>query len=71
MNPANYWIPRRHRLVGQTTRQPLSNFKPLKPWKYKQLSGLRPDASCLLKTLSVTVEGLDLSTKEIISILHL
>ena len=37
----NYCIPRRHRLVGQTTKQPLSNFEPKKSWKYKQLWELR------------------------------
>ena len=40
---------RRHRLVGQTTKQPLSNFEAQKTLKYKQLSGLRLDPSCLLK----------------------
>ena len=44
----NYCIPRRHRLLGQTTKQPLSNFELWQPWKYKQLWGLRPDPSCLL-----------------------
>ena len=27
-NPENYCIPRRHKLLGQTTKQPLSNFGP-------------------------------------------
>ena len=27
----NYSIPRRHRLLGQTTKQALSNFEPQKP----------------------------------------
>ena len=31
----NYCIPRRHRLLGQNTKQPLSNFEAKKPWKYK------------------------------------
>ena len=39
----NYCIFRRHKLLGQTTKHPLSNFKPKKYWKYKQLWGLRPD----------------------------
>ena len=43
----NYCIPHRHRLLGQASKQPLSNFEPKKPWKYKQLLGLRPDPSCL------------------------
>ena len=47
MNLENYCIPRRHRLLGQTTKQPVSNFDPPKPWKYKQLWGLTPDPSCL------------------------
>ena len=50
LNPENYCIPHRHRLLVQTTKQPLSNFDPQKPWKYKQLWGLRPDPSCLKKT---------------------
>ena len=36
-------------LLGHTTKQPLCNFEPRKPWKYKQIWGLRPDPSCLLK----------------------
>ena len=40
-------------LFGQTTKQPLSNFELGKPWKYKQLWGLRPDPSCLWKKISV------------------
>ena len=32
--------------IGQTTKQPLSNFQPKKSWKYKQLWGLRPGPSC-------------------------
>ena len=43
----NYCIPRRHRLPGQTTKQPLSNFEPKKPCKYKQFRELRRDHSCL------------------------
>ena len=39
LSPENYGIPRRHRLLGQTTKQPLSNFVPQKPGKYKQLWG--------------------------------
>ena len=27
-------FPHRHRLLRQTTKQPLSNFEPRKPWKY-------------------------------------
>ena len=30
LNHANYCIPRRHRLLAQTTKQPLSNFEPQK-----------------------------------------
>ena len=40
-------------LLDQTTKQPLSNLEPRKPWTCKQLWGLRPDPSCLLKKLSV------------------
>ena len=31
LHPINYCIPRRHRVLGQTTEQPLSNFEPQKP----------------------------------------
>ena len=31
LNPENYGIPHRHRLLGKTTKQPLSNFDPQKP----------------------------------------
>ena len=34
-------------LLGQTTKQTLSNIEPQNPWKYKQLWGLRPDSRCL------------------------
>ena len=47
LNPENYCIIRRYRLLGQTTQQPLSNFDRQKAWKYKQLWGLRPDPSSL------------------------
>ena len=49
MNLENYCILRRHRLFGQTTKQPLSNFEPQKPRKYKQFWGLRPNPSSLGK----------------------
>ena len=48
-NPENYYIPCRYRLFGQTTKQPLSNFEPRKPWKFKQLWGLKPDPNYLWK----------------------
>ena len=34
-------------LFGQTTKQPLNKFEIQKSWKYKQLWGLRADASYL------------------------
>ena len=43
MNPENHFIPSRPQLPGHTTKQPLSNFEPQKPWKYKQLRGPRTD----------------------------
>ena len=49
LNPENYCISCRHRLLVQTTKQPISNFEHQKPWKRKQLWGLRPDPSCLQK----------------------
>ena len=36
LNPQSYCNPRRHNALGQTTKQPLSDFEPRKPWKYKQ-----------------------------------
>ena len=36
----SYCIAGRHRLLGQTTKQPLTNSEPRKLLKYKQLSGL-------------------------------
>ena len=50
---ASYCISRTHRLLGQTTKQPLSNFKPQKPWKHKQLSELKPEPSCYKKLSAV------------------
>ena len=44
---ANTALPCRHRLLGQNTKQQLSNFEPQKAWKYKQLWGLSPDPSYL------------------------
>ena len=51
LNPENFFILRRYRLLGQTTKQPLSNFETRQRWKYKQLFGLRPDPSCLEKSV--------------------
>ena len=31
IGPENYCIPRRHRLLDQTTKQPLKTFDPQKP----------------------------------------
>ena len=53
MNLENYYIRHRHRLFGQTTKQPLNKFEPWKHWKYKQLWGLIPDPSFLEKKISV------------------
>ena len=50
---SNYCIPHRHRLLGQTTKQSLSNFESKKSWKYKQLQKLRPEHSCLWIKVSV------------------
>ena len=38
---------RENRLLGRTPKEPLSNFEPQKLEKYEQLSGLRPNPSCL------------------------
>ena len=56
LNPESYCIPHRQRLLGKTTKQPLSNFEPRKSRKYKQLWGPRPDASCLLRKSSVLIK---------------
>ena len=40
-----------YRLLGQTTKQPLSNFESQRPWKYKQFWGVRPDLSCYRKSV--------------------
>ena len=40
-----YCIICRHRLFGQTTKQPLNKFEPQKPWKNKQFLGLSPPSS--------------------------
>ena len=53
MNSESCCIPRRKRLLGQTTKHQLSNFEPWTLWRYMQLWGLRPDPSCLLKKKSV------------------
>ena len=42
-----------HKPLGQTTKQPLTNFEHQKPWKYKQLWGLKRDPCCLWKKISV------------------
>ena len=36
LNPENYYIPSRNSLLGQTTKQPFSNFEIQKPCNYKQ-----------------------------------
>ena len=46
-NVENHWNILKTCLIGQTTKQPLSNFEPRKSWKYKQLWGLGPDPSYL------------------------
>ena len=53
LNPGNYSISHRKRLLGQTTKPPLSNFGAQKPWKYKQLWGMSPDPSCFIKKKNV------------------
>ena len=45
----NHWNTLKICLFGQTTKQPLCNFEPWKPWKYKQLWGLVPEPSTLQK----------------------
>ena len=63
MNLKNYCIPRK-----QTTMQPLNNFEPKKPWKYKQFWGLRPDPSCLGKKVSVRKIKAELLTQYVTSL---
>ena len=69
MNLGNYCILYRHRLFCQTTKQPLNNFEPQKPWKYKQSWGQRPDPNSLEKTKckknkSSTTKGICCEIKE-------
>ena len=45
---ANHWNTLKISLLGQTTKQPKSNFEPKKSWKYKQRE-LEPAPSCLYK----------------------
>ena len=51
LKPENCCIPRRYSLLDQTAKQPLSNFKPRKTWKCKQLWGLTPDLRCFLSVI--------------------
>ena len=46
-NRENKLLGRENRLLGRTPKEPLSNFEPQKLEKYEQLSGLRPNPSCL------------------------
>ena len=39
LNPENYGIPLRQRLIEQTTKKLLSTFEPPKTWKYKNFEG--------------------------------
>ena len=38
LNPLNYCFPCRHKLFGQATDQPLSNFESQKSWKYEGIT---------------------------------
>ena len=48
----NYCISHRHKLFDQFTKHSLNTFEPQKPWKYKQLWGLKPDP-IIKKILSI------------------
>ena len=39
MNPENYYIPRKHRLLSQSPNQPLSNFERWKRWNISNFEG--------------------------------
>ena len=52
-NLEHYCILCRQRWFDQTTKQPLKNFEPQKPCKYKQFWGLRTNPSSLEKKISV------------------
>ena len=54
----------RKRLAGQTTKQPLSNFEPRNPWKYKQLWGLKPGTSYLQKQSVNKLKSFPLTSSE-------
>ena len=47
LNPEIYCFLSRNRLLGQTTRQPFSNFEIQKACNYKQNWWLKPDPRCL------------------------
>ena len=49
LNPENSCISYRHRLLGLTTKEPPSNFKPRKYLKYKQHWELKPDLDAYIK----------------------
>ena len=49
VNNESQKITETHLKICQTTKQPLSNFEPLKSWKYKQLWGLGRDPGYLYK----------------------
>ena len=49
MEYKNQCIPHGHALLDQTTRQPLRNFMPQKPWKYQQLWEMSYYPTCLWK----------------------
>ena len=59
MNPESYYITQAIVLLGQTTKQPLSNFDPRKPWKdkHKQLWGFRPGLVAYKKSVFGALEG--------------
>ena len=63
-NRENYCIPHRHKSFDQTTIQSLDNSEPAKPWKYKQLRGLRP-SSIISVILGLLIYEGKYSTKDI------
>ena len=43
-------------MLGQTSKQSLTNSEPQKPWKYRQLRGLRSDPSCLRESKLISMK---------------
>ena len=65
MNSENCFIARKHSYLVEPlmNKQPLSKFEPQKPWKYKQLWGLRPTLAAYEKSKCILKHYLKANTK--------